>query len=279
MLVARPGPGRARCPILRIEQLLLVSVTTFVALPSAAIAQSAVDLGTAGSYGVLAGTSITNTGSSVINGNLGVSAGATVTGIFGVDGGPGVVNGTINIANAAAAQAQLDLTHAYNTAAAEVATSSAGTLVFADTTLTPGVYNAESTIDISGTLTLNGENEANPIFVFQAGSTLGTEADSQVLLTNGAQAKDIFWQVGSSATFLGGSSVFEGTVLALTSITVDAGSTVNGDLLARTGTVTLSNDTVTAIPETPSTAVWLAGFSGLVLIAERFQRHFRREAQ
>lgn len=262
---------------MKIEQVILVVVTTFVALPSPAIAQSAVDLGTAGSYGVLAGTSITNTGSSVINGNLGVSPGATVTGIFGVDGGPGVVNGTINLANSAAAQAQSDLTLAYNAAAAEAATSSAGTFVFADATLTPGVYNAGSTIDISGTLTLNGENEVDPIFVFQAGSTLSTGADSQILLTNGAQAKDIFWQVGSSATFLGGSSVFEGTVLALTSITVDAGSSVDGDLLARTGTVTLSNDTVTAIPETPFTSLWLAGFAGVVLMAVKVQRRLRPE--
>jgi hypothetical protein len=251
---------------MRIEQVIMVAVAAFAGLPSPASAQTPIDLGTAGAYGVLAGTSITNTGSSTINGDLGVSPGATVTGISGVDGGPGVVNGAININNAAAAQAQSDLTTAYNAVTAEAATDSAGTFVFADTILTPGVYSAGSTIAVSGTLTLNGENEADPIFIFKAGSTLSTSSDSQVVLENGAQADDIFWQVGSSATFLGGSSIFEGSVLALTSITVDGGSSVNGDLLAETGTLTLDNDTITAIPEFPRTSLWLAGFAGLVLL-------------
>jgi hypothetical protein len=121
-------------------------------------------------------------------------------------------------------------------------------------------------------VTLDGENEASPVFVFQAGSTLGADTGSDVLLINGAQASDVFWQVGSSATLQGGASTFEGTILADTSITVDSGAVVVGGLLARTGTVTLTDSVQSAIPEPAGTSLWLSVFAGLVLCVGRFRR-------
>jgi hypothetical protein len=257
---------------MKIEHTLLMALATLAGSASPASAQTLVDLGSAATYSILAGASVVNTGPSLINGDVGVSPGGMVTGFESVDGGLGVVNGTINIDNAAAAQAQSDLTLAYTQAAAESPTDSAGTFAFSDTTLTPGVYSAGTTMSVAGTLTLNGENETNPVFIFQAGSTLGAAAGSDIVLTNGAQAGDVFWQVGSSATLLGGSSTFEGTILALTSITVDSGSYVDGGLLARTGTVTLVDSVPSAIPEPADAALWLAAVAGLFLCIGRFRR-------
>jgi hypothetical protein len=227
-----------------------------------------INLGSAGNFAVLGGTSVTNTGDTIIvYGNVGVSPGGTITGFP-----PGVVNGTIDTGGSIAAQAQTDLTNAYNAAAGEVAppANTAGTLTYFSTTLMPGVYSASSTIDITGTLTLNG----NGVYIFQAGSTLTAEVGSQVILTNGAQANDVFWQVGSSATILGGSTAFEGTVLALTSITVTSGVTMTGNLLAQSGTVTLDSDNITAVPEPACTSILIAGFMGLAIGAGRIRRHY-----
>jgi len=152
-----------------------------------------ITLGTAGSYAVLAGSTVTNTGPSVLNGNLGVSAGSAVTGFP-----PGMVNGTINKANGPAAQAQSDLTAAYVKAAGLAPT---GTLTGQDLggkVLTPGVYFFASSAQLTGTLTLNNLGNPNALFVFQIGSTLTTASSSAVVFTNGLD-KNVFWQVGRSA--------------------------------------------------------------------------------
>jgi hypothetical protein len=224
-----------------------------------------INLGSAGNFAVLAGTSVTNTGDSTFNGDVGVSPGATITGFP-----PEIVNGTINTGDSIAAQAQIDLTNAYNAAAGESPTSSGGTLTYSNITLTPGVYHAMSAISITGTLTLNG----NGVYIFQAGSTLTTAGGSQVILTNGAQANDVFWEVGSSATINGGSSIFVGTILALTSITVTSGVTMTGNLLAQNGAVTLDSDRITAVPEPACTSILIAGFMGLAIGAGRIRRHY-----
>jgi len=201
-------------------------------------AQPPVGLGTAGSFAVLAGSTVTNTGPSTINGNLGLSPGTAVTGFP-----PGTVNGTIHAADAEAGQAQSDLTTAYNDAAGRTpALSVSGDL--GGLMLTPGVYKSGSSLGLTGTLTLDAQGNPDAVFIFQAGSTLTTASGSRVNLINGALACNVFWQIGSSAT-LGTSSVFTGNILALRSISLNAGVTLNGRALARSGAVTLINDTIT----------------------------------
>jgi hypothetical protein len=202
-------------------------------------AQPPVGLGTDGSFAILAGQAVTNTGPSVIGGDLGVSPGTAVTGFP-----PGVLNGTLHSADAVAAQAQSDLTTAYNDAAGRTPPVS----VPADLvglTLTAGVYKNSSALGLTGPLTLDAHGNPDAVFIFQAGSTLTTASGSTVNLINGAQPCNVFWQVGSSAT-LGTSSTFVGNIFALTSISVNNGVTVAGRLLARNGSVTLINDTVSA---------------------------------
>jgi len=219
----------------------LVSFGLFVAGPAKA-AQPAVELGTASSFAVLAGSGITNTGATTVTGSaggdLGSSPTATFTGSVLV-----TTNGTkYTAADAAVDAAKNDLVIAYNDAAGRIpALTVAGNL--GGQTLTPGVYNSASTLDLTGTLTLDAENDPNAVFVFQAGSTLTTASASSIQLINGAQACNVFWQVGSSAT-LGTNSVFVGHVLALTSITATTGATIQGQLLARNGAVTLDTNTI-----------------------------------
>jgi len=164
------------------------------------------------------------------------------------------VNGTTHLGDSLAAQAQLDLTTAYNDAAGRTvgAITMAGNL--GGQTLTPGLYKSTSSLEISsGDLTLDAQGDANAVFIFQMGSTLTTTAGRQVILSGGAQAANIVWQVGSSAT-LGTTSGFKGNILALTSITVTTGATVEGRLLARNGAVTLDANTIT-IPTATSSVV------------------------
>ena len=206
-------------------------------LPSASAAQAPVVLGTAKSFAVLASSTVTNTGSSTISGDLGVSPGTAVTGFP-----PGIVNGTQHKADGVAGQAQTDLTTAYNDAATrKPVVSVSGDL--GGQTLDPGVYNNATGLGLTGTVTLDAHGDSSAVFVFQAGSTLITASGSTVKLIGGAQACNVFWQVGSSAT-LGTNTTFVGSILALASATVDTGSTVTGRVLARTGAVTLDDNTI-----------------------------------
>jgi hypothetical protein len=212
--------------------------------------QTPVALGSAGAFGVLAGSTVTSTGGTTVNGDLGVSPGTAVSGFFAIDGGPGTVTGTIHAGDAAAAQAQTNLTVAYNDAAGRTvgAVTVAGDL--GGQTLTPGLYRSTSSLAISsGDLTLDAQGDANAVFIFQMASTLTTTTGRQVILSGGAKAVNVFWQVGSSAT-LGTTSVFKGNILAFTSITVTTGAAVEGRLLARNGAVTLDANTIT----TPNSA-------------------------
>ncbi|HEY0935843.1 MAG TPA: ice-binding family protein, partial [Trebonia sp.] len=198
-------------------------------------------LGTAASFAVLAGSTVTNTGLSVISGNLGVSPGTAVTGFP-----PGLVlNGTVHKADGVAGGAQSDLTTAYNDAAGRSPTANVPAFIGAGQTLAPGVYRASSSLEVGGSLTLNAGGDPAAVFIFQVPSTLTTDSASRVILTNGAQACNVFWQVGSSAT-LGTNSTFAGSILALTSISVDTGDTIAGRALARNGAVTLDDDFIAA---------------------------------
>jgi hypothetical protein len=194
---------------------------------------------------MLAGVGISANGgpTTVSGGNLGESPGSTVTG-FGA-GGPGILVGGSQFlgATSAAGPAQNDLTTAYNTAAG-LAISGNSPPDIGGTTVAPGVWFSPSTLAITGTTTLNGNGNPNSVFVFQIGSGLTANVGSTVALTNGANACNVYWQVTSSATLNG--AAFNGNVLALSSITVGTGATVNGRLLARNAAVTLAGgDTVT----------------------------------
>ena len=216
-----------------------VALAALLVSASPVFPQSAPALGTAQSYAVLGGSTVTNTGPSVINGDLGVSAGSAVTGFP-----PGVVtNGAIHAADAAAAQAQNDLTTAYNNLAGQGCTSdltgqNLGTLV-----LTPGVYCFASSAQLTGTLTLNAQGNANSVFIFKIGTTLTTASNATVSVINGGPACNVFWQVGSSAT-LGTGTTFAGNILALTSITLNTTARISGRALARNGAVTLDSNNV-----------------------------------
>ena len=225
----------------------LISLLATLALTGSAQAQAPVPLGTADNFAVLAGTTVTNTGPTVVNGDLGVSPATACTGFPAPCTGPpdGTVNGTIHAGDAVAAQAQLDLTDAYNNAAGQPTTATIATELGGQT-LGPGVYDsAAGDFAITGTLTLDGQGDPNAIFIFKAASTLDTAAgNSQVDLINGAQSCNVFWQVGSSAT-LGTNTLFRGNILALTSITATTGAVVDGRLLARNAATTLDTNTVT----------------------------------
>jgi hypothetical protein len=225
-------------------------------LTVSASGQSPVGLGTAANFAVLAGTTVTNTGPSTIAGSVGVSPGTAITGFP-----PGqVTSGAIHSADAVAQQAQSDLTTAYLDAAARTPAAPV-TSDLGGQTLDPGVYKATSGMGLTGTVTLDGHGDPNAVFIFQAGSTLTTAAGSSVALTGGAQACDVFWVVGSSAT-LGTNSSFAGTLMALTSASVQTGATVAGRVLARNGEVSLDDNTFTqaacntaaASPSTATTA-------------------------
>src|SRR3989344_5774122 len=217
-----------------------VLVATFIlGLAGLVIAATSVNLGAADNFAVLAGSTITNTGSSVINGDLGLSPGTAVTGFP-----PGALNGTQHAADTAAANAQVALTTAYNNAAGQTPVSTVPTEL-GGTTKTAGIYDsAAGTFGITGTLTLDAAGDPNAVFLFKTTSTLITAGASNVVLANGAQACNVFWQVGSSAT-LGTNSTFKGNILALTSATLTTGANVEGRVLARNGAVTLDSNTVT----------------------------------
>ena len=235
---------------------LLLGVAVMVLPHAATAAQAPVPLGSTATFGVLAGTTVTSTGDTVIVGDLGVSTGTTVT------GSPGVT-GTLHLGDPTAAQAQSDLTIAYNDAAGRTVApiSVAGNL--GGQTLAPGLYKSTSSLEISsGDLTLAGD--ANAVWIFQMVSTLVTTTSRQVILSGGAQAANVFWQVGSSAT-IGGSSVFKGTIMAAQSITMDTSATLEGRALARIGQVALDANPIT-VPNTvipPVLLVSAAAVSGL----------------
>jgi len=204
---------------------------------AASAATAPLPLGTATSFSVLAGAGITNTGPTTIAGDIGTFPTPTESGLGSV-----TLGGTDHAGDAVTQQAKTDLTTAYNTAVGSgpptsVATELGGTI------LTPGVYNSP-TLGITGTLTLDTLGDPNAVFIFQTASTLITASNSSVIVLNGAQACNVYWQIGSSAT-LGVNSHLIGSVLASTSITATTGATIQGRLLAENGAVTLDSNTIT----------------------------------
>jgi hypothetical protein len=211
-----------------------VAVALFAA--PAAVQAAPVDLATASPFVVLGGTTVTNEGTSVLNGDLGVSPGTALTGF----GSPTVVNGVEHVDNGVAAQAQSDLTTAYNVAAEQPVAPDddlSGTDL-GNRTLTAGAYRYNAGALMTGPLVLDAEGDPNAQFVFLIGAELTTESASSVLLVDGASPCNVHWQVGSSAT-LGTTTKFVGNLMALTSISLTAGATVEGRMLARNGQVSL----------------------------------------
>ena len=195
-------------------------------------------LGTASTYGILAGSTVTCVTGGTINADVGVSPGSTTTGFP-----PCTITGATNLANAASAQAQVDLTAAFN----QLAGLPCGTVItpadLGGRTLPPGVYCVASSLGVTGTVTLAGP--ASGVWVFQIGSTLTTGTTANIALSGGALARNVWWQVGSSAT-LGTGTTFRGNIVALTSITLVDNATMLGRALARNGAVSLgTNNTIT----------------------------------
>ncbi len=206
---------------------------------TALCSQAPLDLGTAVDFAVLAASTVTNTGDTVITGDLGVSPGSAATGFP-----PGVISGTFHLADSTAATAKADLSDAYAEAQARSVCPIALTGDVGGQTLTPGLYHADTSLAVSsGDLTLDALGEVDAVFVFQIGSTLIVDSDRRLILINGANSANIFWQVGSSAT-LGALCDFAGTIMADQSITIVAGATLNGRALAVGGAVTLDSNTV-----------------------------------
>jgi len=231
--------------------LLSTGMAAALTLSGLAVAQIAiaagpqgVTLGTASSFAVLAGTpAVTNSGPTTIGGDLGIHPATAVTGFP-----PGVVNGTIHAGDAVALQAKNDLSAAYGDAAGRSPAAVIAGGALGGRTLVAGVYSSGgATLDLTGTLTLDGQNDPASVWIFQASSDLITASSSSVRFVNGGTPCNVFWQITSSAT-LGSGSTFAGSILALTSITMGDGVVVNGRALARNGTVTLINDRIDISP-------------------------------
>lgn len=218
--------------------LALSSTISLTGLSLFAAGPTPVNLLSATNFAILAGSTITNIGSSVVNGDMGLSPGSSITGFP-----PGILNGTQHINNATVIQAQNDLVTAFN--AANQTPVSVVPAELGGTTRIAGVYESmDGSFAITGALILDGQNDPNSVFIFKSASTLTTAGASSIVLVNGAQACNIIWQVGSSAT-LGTNSVFKGTIISLTSATITTGANVEGRVLARNGAVTLDSSTIT----------------------------------
>jgi len=247
MLLARRAQAsrsrRTRRPL-----ILAVALLTTLAIATGAYAvATAPSLGTASGFAVLAGSTVTNTGPTVVTGDLG--AGTAVTGFPS-----GIVIGTIRAGDAVAAQADVDATIAFNNLAGQACDTILTGTDLGGLTLTPGVSCFASSAQLTGTLTLDGQGDPNAVFVFQIGSTLTTASGSSVLLLNGANPCNVFFQVGSSAT-LGTGTVFAGNILAQASITLNSGARLSGRALALTGAVTLDSNNVSGCSSVLSVTV------------------------
>lgn len=222
----------------------LIAICALAALlttSTSVLAQTAPSLGAAQSFAVLGGSTVTNTGNTIVTGDLGLSPGSAVTGFP-----PGVVvSGSIYATGAVPQNAQNALTTAYNSLVAQGCTQDLTGSDLGGRTLTAGVYCYSTSAQLTGTLTLNGQGNPNAVFIIKVGSALTTASASTVLLINNASACNVFFQITSSAT-LGTSSHLEGSLIALTSITLTTGASITGHALARNGAVTLDTNSVTA---------------------------------
>ena len=247
---------------MRVSKVLLATLATTAALLAGCGASSddetagqvssaaAPTVGTEQAFAVLGGTTVTNTGPTVITGNLGVSPGTAITGFP-----PGIVTGVTHAADAESLQAQSDTTTLYLDLASQSCTSDVTGQNLGGRTLVPGVYCSTSGLQLTGALTLDAGGVPGALWVFKAGSTLITASSSSVLLTNGANPCNVFWQVTSSAT-LGTTTDFVGNIVALTSIALQTDAKLSGRALARNGAVTLDSNVITVpVCDVPATSI------------------------
>jgi LPXTG-motif cell wall-anchored protein len=233
-----PRPRRATLRVLAGFVAVAAAATVLVINPTAASAAVApVGLGTAGNFSVLAGSTVTNTGATTMAQSLGVHPGTAATGFP-----PGLVGGETHLGDAVALQAKSDLTTAFTDAAGRTPfTSHASEL--GGSTLIPGVYRIEAA-QLTGTLTLDAQGDPQAVFIFQIDSALTTASNSSVVFINGSSPCNVFWKVGSSAT-IGTGTHFVGNIMALASIAMQTGATLQGRALAQTAAVTLDTNVIT----------------------------------
>jgi len=254
----------------RISKGLALTLVAASLTHPAAMAATSVSLGTASSFAVLAGSGITVAGavnSTVITGDIGTFPTTSITGLGNV-----VLNGVDHAGDGVTQSAKFDLVTAYNDAAGRAydTTYTDGHDLIG--TLTPGVYNGSGSLSLSGNLTLDALGNSSAVWIFQTSTSLITASSSTITLVGGAQANNIFWEVGSSAT-LGTYSNFSGSILALTSITLNTGATIEGQALARNGTVTMDYNTIN-VPEPSSAMLVCFGLVGLSTFRRRINsRH------
>jgi hypothetical protein len=237
--------------VLLICAVLLPAAGSSILSASAAPLATAPDLGTAASYSVLAGSTVTNSGPTTMSGNLGVSPGLAITGFP-----PGIVlaPGAKHANDAAAQQAQSDVTTAYNNLAGQPCNTNLTGQDLGGMTLTPGVYCFNTSAQLTGHLVLNAQGNADAVWIFKMGSTLTTASNASVTVINAGTSCNAFWQVGSSAT-LGTGTGFAGRILALASITMNTGATASGSALARNGAVTMDTNTISTCSGTTAIAM------------------------
>jgi hypothetical protein len=211
-----------------------------IVIPVQTTVMNTVQLAGSSNFAVLAGSAVTSTGATNITGDLGLSPGSSIGGFP-----PGILTGTQRINDLIVNQAKLDLTAAYNDAAGRTSTdivTLSGNI--GGLTLTPGLYKSTSSLALSsGDVTFDAKGDASAVFIIQIASSLTTTSGRKVILSGGASASNIFWQVGSSVTF-GTTTVFKGTVMAMQSITFNTGATLDGKALARIGGITMAGNTI-----------------------------------
>jgi hypothetical protein len=246
-----------------ISPRIVAAVLLWAAVPG--FAANMPVLGAADGFAVLAGTGITISTATTVTGDIGTYPTETITGMENL-----TLYGTNYTGESFMPQVMADLLTAYNYAAGlEPTMTYSEAMNLGGLTLDPGIYRDTSSFAIAGTLTLDAGNDPSAFWVFQAGTTLNTATDSLVVLTNGAQASHVFWQVGSSAT-VGVNTDFAGIILASESITLNSGAVVDGQVLAYNGAVTLDNNNI-AVPEA-STLLLLGPGLALPLTFRRRRR-------
>ncbi len=248
----------------RLSARIMACSGLFYAVGMEVDAQAAISMGVADGFAVLGGTTVTNTGNSVIYGELGVSPGTAVTGFP-----PGtIIGGTIHMNDGLSIQAGIDAGTAYAELLGRAVSATLTGEDLGGMLLTPGVYWFESSAELTGILTLDGQNQIDPLWIFQIGTTLTTASNASIIGINGADPRNIFFGVGSSAT-LGTDTRFEGTIIADQSITLTTGASVNGRLLALGGAVTLDTNQVMVVPEPSMVGLALMALGAGVLRRRR----------